>query len=141
MPVLSQIKETVCRYFKTLGTLRTIRILYVWIEYFQTTYVTSSPVISIAINVSDIDVMPNTRLRHQFAEFAERRNLFDQSVSDTSAYVLPVFEVLEGLPFPEEKGELLSGVSVVNIHGDNIDIYGYSGKKIEKIGQLLSVSN
>ncbi|XP_078491692.1 beta-1,4-glucuronyltransferase 1 [Ciona intestinalis] len=58
----------------------------------------------------DIDVMPNVGLRNQFIEFANRNSLFNTSVMDLTAYVVPVFEVLAGLEFPKDKKQLLNGV-------------------------------
>jgi len=60
--------------------------------------------------ISDIDVMPNVGLRHQFLELAARRLLFSD-VRDLTAYVLPAFEVRKGSKFPKDKKELLEGVS------------------------------
>ena len=53
--------------------------------------------------------MPNVGLRHQFLDFASRHSLFDD-VTEQTAFVLPAFEVKEGLKFPEDKKELLEGV-------------------------------
>ncbi|CAK8679655.1 unnamed protein product [Clavelina lepadiformis] len=58
----------------------------------------------------DIDVMPNVGLRSQFLEFAERKSLFKKGGGDQTAYVLPVFEVKKGFPFPRNKNQLLQGV-------------------------------
>uniref|UniRef100_H2ZCX2 Beta-1,4-glucuronyltransferase 1 n=1 Tax=Ciona savignyi TaxID=51511 RepID=H2ZCX2_CIOSA len=58
----------------------------------------------------DIDVMPNVGLRTQFIDFANRHSLFTTSVTDMTAYVVPVFEVLAGLEFPKDKNLLLAGV-------------------------------
>lgn len=75
--------------------------------------VARSGVLTEFVFLVDVDVIPNVGLRNKFLKFAHRRALFgkDDVRGNLTAYVVPVFEIKRGLPFPVDKQELLGELS------------------------------
>ena len=58
--------------------------------------------------VIDIDMTPSLDLQESFAYFAGRNGLFEEEKSEEkTVWVLPAYEVKEGVSLPESKGHLL----------------------------------
>ncbi|RWS05376.1 beta-1:4-glucuronyltransferase 1-like protein [Dinothrombium tinctorium] len=67
--------------------------------------------------VTDIDLIPSSKLREQFVEFASENKLFEDTLKeDKTVYVVPVYEMKEEsfkLNLPKEKTELLRSIETM----------------------------
>lgn len=65
--------------------------------------------------VLDVDLLPNDGLHEGFVRFARDNRLFVESHrDDKTVYVLPAFEVRDGVPSPRDKASLLQRVEAMD---------------------------